>query len=221
MRVRSGAPQWVPSLHCQSGKHVWLKPREKTCGGRGLQAPTPTRSLHPPALCQVPVSGVCVTDVLLTLFRSLPSVRASISWEWSVGGISRTAVKLTSRTMSNVDIYHCKNVFLIKIRKWKASWEQSLPTGFLWKLTRSNEVWNWPTFKKPPKLQKRKWNSEIWPECKWKRYWFLVRVSRMCGWSLECRAAPGLTVPRAPLQAWPPRLPHRKRLMWWLTARCC
>lgn len=111
----------------------------------------------------------CITDILRKFSRSFTSVRISVGWEWSVDGINWTADNLTSRTTFNVYIYDCKNVFLIKIRKWKASWEQSLPTGFLWKLTRSNEVWNWPTFKKPPKLQKRKRNSEIWSECKLRR----------------------------------------------------
>lgn len=103
-------------------------------------------------------------DILQTSLSFTP-VEASVNWEWSIAGISRTADTLTERLIC---IYHCKNVFLLKIREWKASWEQSLPAGFLWKLTRSNEVWNWPTFKKSPKLQKRKWDSEIWYECKWR-----------------------------------------------------
>lgn len=125
----------------------------------------------PITLCRGPVRLIIlrVTDVLRKFARSFTSAKTSVGWEWSVDGINWTADDLTSRATFNVYIYHCKNVFLIKIRKWKASWEQSLPTGFLWKLTRSNEVWNWPTFKKPPKLQKRKRNSEIWSECKLRR----------------------------------------------------
>lgn len=125
--------------------------------------------------------------------------QASVSWEWSVNGISELQISLASRTSFNVSIYICKNVFLIKIRKWKAAWEQNLPTGFLWQLTRSDEVWNWPTFKKPPKLQKRKWNSEIWSECKLRKVlvidefvldvWlfdpFLTCVMAHCGYHVE------------------------------------
>ena len=104
----------------------------------------------------------------------------------------------------NVYIYHCENVFLIKIRKWKASWEQNLPTGFLWKLTRSNEVWNWPTFQKPPKLQKRKWDSEIWSECKLRKVlvipefvlgvWPLPGVQGRHCWGLSLTSCGGLAV---------------------------
>ena len=43
--------------------------------------------------------------------------QASVSWEWSVNGISELQISLASRTSFNVSIYICKNVFLIKIRK--------------------------------------------------------------------------------------------------------
>lgn len=110
---------------------------------------------------------LCIMDILHTsssfIYTSCGFCKLGVVSSWD-----KLNCRYSDWTISFYLYLPLQKCFLIKVREWKASREQSLPAGLLWKLTRSDEVRNWPTFKKPPKLQKGKWDSEIWSECKWR-----------------------------------------------------